>query len=391
MNKSKNNNKEYFEEIKSIENIYTRFSKKSPLLFPKPINLQEEKKMFFSMLKKNEVYNPQLIYEKPKFSLDDVEVFREEINNISLDDDVYNLKRLYKEKLLGRFLQVGYHEFWGTEKSCEYALKYWKKPSLILLLKAKKICNKYINELEKNNNINNNSEKIKKSKNVSLEFCAEELRKEVKRLTGDEIKIKFENINAKVNIEPSEKLIQINKNVQFTSLDVERLKVHEVGVHYMRYYNGLKCAIKLFETGTENYLETEEGLAAYNEYDKGVLSEHQMFVYAGRVIATYYCISKSFYEIFKILKKYKFDDNDCFAITFRAKRNLCDTSLKGGFSKDYVYLKGFEKVKKFAKSNDINKLFIGKVSIENLKLIDEFINENYDNIQSPFKKISMIK
>jgi hypothetical protein len=366
-------NKKYLDEVKKIEDIYLRFCNMTPLGFPKPVNLEEEKTKFFDHFDNREVYNPQIIYDRTKHNLKDFDKLKEEIENIDVSEDLYGIKKLYKEKMISRFLQVGYHENWGNKLSSYFAVKYWGKPDIALVFKAKMFCKKYKRE-------------IVKFTRVDCKVCGEELKKEVKRLTGDDITIQYVNLASKVNIEPNKQIIEINKNEEFTTLDIDRLKAHEIGVHYMRYYNARKFGVKLFEVGTEGYLETEEGLAAYNEYDKGVLSNAQLFVYAGRVLATHYCTKKNFYEVFKKLKSFGFSDKVAFSITFRAKRNLCDTSLKGGFTKDYVYFKGFEKIKKFAKTNDVNKLFIGKISVKNLKVLEKFIEKNEKNIDSPFKK-----
>jgi len=363
----------YFNEVKEIEKIYVEFSNLTPLGFPKPKNLNSERKKFFRCFERGEVYNPQMRYSKTKHNVQAIENLRDKVMSINTSKDMYGIKKLYKKKLISRFLQVGYHHNWGNKLSSDFALKYWKKPDRLLILKAKKFCRNYKRE-------------IVKFERVNAKFCGNELKKELKILTGDNVKINYVKLASKVNIEPSQQMIEISKGEEFTTLDIKRLKAHEIGVHYMRYYNARKFGIKLFETGTEGYLETEEGLAAYNELNEGVLSNAQMFVYAGRVLAAHYCLKKSFYEIFKILKSYGFIDKVAFAICFRAKRNLCDTSEKGGFTKDYVYFKGFYKVCKFAKNNDINKLFVGKISIDNLKVLNKFVSIHYDEINSPFKK-----
>jgi len=189
------------------------------------------------------------------------------------------------------------------------------------------------------------------------------------------------DINSKVNIHPKSCIMKINPFVKLTSLDVKRLTAHEILVHYMRYYNGKIANVKILETGTSNYIETEEGLAVYFEELKGVLSKAQMFIYAGRVIATYYALNNSFYNVFQKLKSYGFENEEAFAITARAKRNLSDTSKKGGFTKDYVYFSGYIKIKKYAKKNDLKDLFIGKIRIEDVKNLKKFIKNNFDKIR----------
>ena len=87
-----------------------------------------------------------------------------------------------------------------------------------------------------------------------------------------------------------------------------------------------------------------------------------------------------------ILKKYGFKDKDAFTITFRAKRNLCDTSQPGGFTKDYVYFSGYYKIKDYVKG-DIEKLkdlFIGKIKLKDLKILSKFLEKNKNKIRTIF-------
>ena len=48
---------------------------------------------------------------------------------------------------------------------------------------------------------------------------------------------------------------------------------------------------------------------------------------------------------------------------------MSDTSSKGAYTKDAVYLKGFFDVLNFAKKHDIDELYIGKVGISDLPLL----------------------
>ncbi len=360
----KDKEEKYWREIEEIEKDYFEILNKFSFIFPKPLNLQSEKKTFFKALVDDEIYNPQLRYVKKK---QNIEVL-EELNNFTFKSgNKFGFKKLYLEVIKNKILQVNYHNHWGHPLGSVYAIKYWGLPNYFLFKKAMKFCKEF------------EREKVR-FKRITPKVVGDDLKKEVKRLTGKNITIRYAQINAKVNIEAYANLIQINPDETFTSLDLKRLKVHEIGTHYMRYYNGHLLGRRILETGTKNYLETEEGLAAYMEELKGVSSKAQMFIYAGRVIASYYAPKKSFYEIFMILKKLEFRDDAAFAITFRVKRNLCDTSQKGGFTKDYVYFSGYLKVKKFAEKNDVKDLFIGKVKIDDLKILKKYIKQNKDKI-----------
>ncbi len=357
----------YFNKIREYDRKYYSIISQFNLNFPKPLNLQEEKKKFFEAIKNDEVYNPQIKYDFKFFNEDLIR----ELKNLKLDikDDIYGFKKLYDERLKTKIYEIDCHKTWGTKISTNYVLKYRGEPSKFLLLKAKLYCKLY-------------KRQIVKIHLLKPEEMGEELKRYVKDITGDDLEVEYLDMQSKVNILPSSKLIRINPNERFTELDLKRLKVHEIGTHYMRYYNAKKFIPHILRSGVSNYIETEEGLAAYMEELKGVSSKAQIYIYAGRVIATYYALRKSFYEVFFILKDLGFKDSDAFAITYRAKRNLSDTSEKGGFTKDYVYFSGYHLVKKFATKNDIKKLFIGKIRIRDLKTIGKFIDKYGKDIKT---------
>lgn len=357
---------DYFSEIRKIEEDYYDLLSNLNLNFPKPLNLKQEKKKFFSAIADDKVYNPKIKYEKKIFN----EEILEKIKNFKIDkkNDIYGFKKLYSEKFKNKLDEIYCHKYWGTQESTKYAIAYRGNPSYLLLKKAKKFCDNY------------KRQKIK-FRRITPKVVGDELKKYVYELTKNKIKVTYIELYSKVNITAHANLINVNPNISFRSLDLKRLKVHEIGVHYMRYYNGNQFGLKILESGTSNYIITEEGLAAYFEELMGVSSSAQLYIYAGRVIATYYCLTLGFYEIFKILKSYGFKDEDAFAITYRTKRNLSDTSKPGGFTKDYVYFKGYYKIKKYAKKNDIRDLFIGKIKIEDIKILKKFISENRNKIK----------
>ncbi len=362
------NKEKYLKKISEFEKLYNEMVSKYSFKIPKPINLQEEKKKFFMALADDRVYNPQIKYEKYECNLQLLEKHKKKIRRLMLKNSYTGIRKLYRKRLETKLIQIKYHLLWGSPNSTKYIVKYWGKPDRATLRKAIRYCREY------------KREKVRFIR-ITPKKVGTELKKEVKRLTGNDINVIYHDMAAKINIEPSQNLIEINPNETFTTLDLERLKTHEIAVHYVRYYNASKWKTKLLEGGTSNYLETEEGLAAYAEYIKGLLSKAQMFVYAGRVIATYYATKKSFYEVFEILKYYGFTDKVAFSVAYRSKRNLRDTSEHGGFTKDYVYFKGFYKVVDYVKNHDIRDLFIGKIHIKDIKSLRSFINHHKDEIE----------
>ena len=363
--------KRYFAELKKIENKYYSIISNFNFNFQRPVNFEEQKSFFFKAIADDKFYNPKFVFEKRVF--DEKKVA--ELKNLKIDtgNDLYGFKKLYKKRLKMKIYELETQMRWGSPSSTEFVKKYRGEPSIFLLSRAKNYCRKY------------RREKIK-FKTLTPEVVAKRLKREVLALTGNVIDVLYVDIPSKVNISPFVNLVKVNPHQRFTSVDSRRLKVHEIGVHYMRYFNASKFKIKILESGTANYIETEEGLAVFAEEVKGVLSKAQMFIYAGRVIATYYALRGSFYEVYEILREYGFKEEDAFALTYRAKRNISDTSQKGGYTKDYVYFSGYLKVKKYAKRHNIKDLFIGKIRIEDLGMIRKFVKKNRDKIVTIFQE-----
>ena len=94
--------------------------------------------------------------------------------------------------------------------------------------------------------------------------------------------------------------------------------------------------------------------------------KRQMKLYAGRAIAAALAIEKSFYDIYEELTKY-FPSDLAYRITERTKRGMVDTSKPGGITKGHHYISGLCKVKEYAKNSDMNLLYVGKISIDDIE------------------------
>ena len=60
------------------------------------------------------------------------------------------------------------------------------------------------------------------------------------------------------------------------------------------------------------------------------------------------------------------------------------TSFDKIFTKDYAYLEGYFRVKRFAKKNNLKDLFIGKIKTTDVKKLKKFIKKNRDEITTIF-------
>ncbi len=179
---------------------------------------------------------------------------------------------------------------------------------------------------------------------------------------------------SRVSVEPEQKTVYINSAKDFTEKDIVRLAVHEIDTHVLRCENGERQGFRILSSGTAGSLIHEEGLAIYSEWKGGVQDRFAEKLYAAR----YLCcldIDRSFYELFDMLLKLGVEKSQAIYVVARIKRGLSDTSLPGGFIKDYVYFGGFYEVKKFLTENPLMLplLYYGSVSLGDIELLKEDI------------------
>lgn len=339
-------------EIKEIDKVLANSAKRMGLtIYLTPANLAEEKKKFFKKLNKGEKYNPRFYYQKPKTDFKEIE---KELKKIRIRDKT-KLGAFFEKRKKSLILKseavrnIGGRNF--TEKSC----RLYGKPSPKILSIAKKQLKNY-NAFKK--------EKIEiTSKEAVLIF-----KKEIKK-NGLDWEIREKEIVSKVKTGNGKKCLYVKKGEIFGSMELKNLIVHEIGTHIFRKENGALQPLKILAQSCPCVEEIEEGLAVYNEMMSGLNKERFKTILL-RTLAVSLAQKYSFFDIFKRLLKFKISPEQAFDICVRVKRGLFDTSAMGGFTKDYIYFKGYLEVKKFTdRRGDIKKLYIGKVSIGDLPVI----------------------
>ena len=321
--------------IKKISNTKTLFDLD-------PINQNTEKIKFL----KNKNYNPILKYEKKKILNTFFSTIKQFKNN--------NYKELSLSILKNQLDELELLNSCTKKEFTKKSINFYGIPSDELVLQAKKILK---------NDTHNLEEETITSKNVADEL---NLYLENKNISG--WIVKTAPITAKAMTVPEEKILKINNQLLFSKEDIIRLKVQEIDTHIMRFENSINQPTTL-HFSFPNYLSTEEGLAIYAEEMNGVLNQNRFFICVGRVLAVNLAINHSFAEVFDELSKY-FNDDVAWAITLRAKRGLKDTSMPGGFTKDYLYLKGYFEIKEYVKNGGLIKdLYVAKIGINDLSTI----------------------
>ena len=335
-------------DLKKADDTLLKIAKKLlKFKYINPTNQEKEKESFFSQ--KN--YNPQFKNIRKNKNLREYELQLKEIQE-SLKNP--KLEKIFKDKAKKLIIWIKMLENTGKEDFTKYSSQYYGIPSKELVEKAKKLVK---------------IEAEQKKKTISSKEMAKILNKEIKKYDGWKSEEKS-NLGSRIDASTLEKTLYVKQGEKFTKEDVKRLIIHEIKTHVQRCYNGEKQKYKIFSYGTADYEKTEEGLAVYMEEKNKVIEKSTMKNYAGRVLAIHLALEKSFRETFNGLCNY-FTSKDAYHLTLRAKRGLSDTSKPGAFTKDIIYLEGYERVKEYLKKNpkNINLLFKGKIDIKDLILL----------------------
>ena len=348
--------------LKYDKNLWAIDKKIDIYKYLNPINSEEEKDKFLKEYELGNYYNPQFKYEKFDSNIDllynELLILRNQfrecknslfspyyikiINNLLLRID------LFKDRTQPDF---------GKKLSNLYG-----RPSNLLIKEAESNLVKY-NVVEEN------------VENLTPEDVLKIFETEMKKFGLNwDIEI-LESASAKLSVNASLNKIKINASEKFSQNKMKSYIFHEIRTHVFRAENGKLQPFLIFKNGFPNYTNTEEGLALYVEDKNGLITPKDIKRYSARVVAANLSINSSFFDVFSKLAKY-FPLSEAFSIVQRVKRGLTDTSIPGGYTKDFVYLDGFKKVSSFLNNgNSIENLFIGKIGLDDVNLIQELINQ----------------
>ncbi len=170
--------------------------------------------------------------------------------------------------------------------------------------------------------------------------------------------------------------------------EMRSIIAHEIEGHYLRKINGRKSKLSILARGTAGYIETDEGLAIYNQnrflspQDKKYYSIFERYYFIG------YALKHSYKRLIKHLVEFYDEDYEkVFSFMLRLKRGFQDPSKSGVFMKDTVYVNGFFSVEDFLNSwGSIHDLYIWKLHIDDLELIKKnpFFTQHKKDIVIPF-------
>lgn len=348
-----------FVHFSDIDKTLNSLDGKIKLLYHlKPQNLSEEKERFFA----DANYNPQFLYPDLKF---DPYEMRSDLKRVKVDESDYG--RLFKEKKEEILKKVALLEKRGGDSFTDVSIDLYGYPTDLLAGMAK---DEFYAVASKFGIVGKVGMDEESYRTLSADEVVKEFNK-VFKMYGIDWKAKTKEDLVSRCIAGKKNSLFVREDALFDKTRLHALIAHEIETHILSAHNGKYQPYLIFNRGTANYLETQEGLAIYNT--NYVCRDNPAFfnvVPHVIVMATPVARNGSFCDVYNFVKKLGFSEEKSFRIALKLKRGLEDTGKPGVFTKDYIYYKGFKEVTDYVeKGGKIEDLYIGKVSLHDIQWI----------------------
>ncbi|WDD97458.1 flavohemoglobin expression-modulating QEGLA motif protein [Thalassomonas actiniarum] len=333
--------KQFFALCKNIETLN----------FINPINLAAQRNKF---LKKNSYIAPSFNYKQLNIN---PYKFREDLYKLPVDEvNDADIQQLYRHVIDNLASKIDLLTTIGTEDFIYNSLKYYGEPGHTDIANARFIL--HLKDIE-----SEQQEKVLGADDAVVFFRARA------QAWGLNCKVeKSGKIVAKAMVNNEKALLLINKEAVFTEKELQAFAYHELGIHMLTTINARRHPLKIFGLGLTGNTHTQEGLALYSEYCSGSLTIKRLKTIALRVIAVQYMLEHGdFVKTYhSLMNEFALDKLSAFTLTTRVYRG-------GGFTKDYLYLKGFRDVLSLAKTGAIDNLLVGKTGLLDFTVISEIV------------------
>lgn len=323
-----------------------------------PINIEVEKKKFFNS---KFAYNPTFRYKPLTI---DPHIFKSKMYQLDVDsiDDVH-IRQIYID-IIGAYAdKVDMLSTIGSEKFLYNSLRYFGEPSRKDIDNANFLL--YCNELPQ----------FVEEDELDSQFVQDTFKKEV---SGYGFNFKVEevtNIPSDAIVINSKKLMLLKKGAKFTPTRLKALINHEIGVHMVTTMNAQTQPLNFLSLGLPKNTYTQEGLAIMSELFSGCLTITRLKELGLRVLAVQSLTQgndfKTTYQ--RLLDEFHPNPDKLYYLVTRVYRG-------GGFTKDFLYLRGFRKVLGLHEDQiSLNNLFIGKTTHHYLPQLNELVDRGILN------------
>jgi len=162
----------------------------------------------------------------------------------------------------------------------------------------------------------------------------------------------------------------VREGAEFDELRMRMLIAHEIETHIITAENGKRQSYLMFNRGFGDYLETQEGLAIWNQELVVPQDVEKNYRSAALVFVVDFARRHGFAATVDYCMKLGMEAERAFRTALKVKRGFEDTSKKGAFTKDMVYFSGYIQVKDFVnRGGDLKDLYVGKFNLRDLEAV----------------------
>ena len=334
--------------------LYSLCRSVETLKFINPVNIGSERKKFFS---KKGLIAPEFSYKQLNIN---PYQFREQLYKLPVEGVMdADIQQLYRHVIDNLATKIELISSIGSDNFVYNSLKYYGEPDKNDLANAEFILRAPMIEGEEETELH------------SAEYAVDFFRIKANEW-GFNCKIELSSrIVAKAMVDNDKGSLLINKDAVFTAKELVAFAYHELGVHMLTTVNAKRQDLKVFSLGLTGNTQAQEGLAIYSEYCSGNLTLSRLKTLALRVIAVNLMLQqREFTSTYQTLvREYGVSNDDAFTLTTRVYRG-------GGFTKDYLYLKGFRDIVKLSKTMPLDNLLVGKTGLLDLPTINEMVERH---------------
>lgn len=320
------------------------------LKYINPINVQEEKQIF---IEKKGDYTPRFIYPELTFSPDELE---KELKKIEIPDIRYS--EIFEKKKQEIYEKI---QFFKAFLKQDTSAMYEKSRAIFWNIDEDNL--QYAKHI-----IDWKVEVFLEDEYVTANDIAE-LVKKFNHIYW--VKIKFLETQVWARFVMKWDSLLMRAWAKVWKKEMRSIIAHEIEWHYLRKINGRKSSFKIMSRGGARYIETDEGIAIYNQ--NRFLSENDKKYYG--IFERYYFLAyaqKHSYKrlIERLIKFYDHDYERVFTYMLRLKRWFEDPSKAGVFMKDVVYVNGFMKIDRYLSSGwSLKTMYLWKLHMDDIEIV----------------------
>lgn len=343
------------EDMRAIDKFMSQTDEDLLLLkFVKPQNLTEE----WQRAREDRKYNPVFQYAEMDVDLDDIEA---RLMGLSIDDSPVGI--LFKKKRRELLQRITLLRCRGDARSfTEASAALYGLPTSVLITSA--------------------TAQLRNRRACDVRPRDEDM------LTAEQVQPLFEDVLVKYGLHEWQVVISDNviarctvgghkiylrRDALFSKANLGGLIAHEIETHVLTAENGAHQPFGLFRRGFANYLDTQEGLAIYNQ--NRVLPEYhdKRFGHVRNILAVAFAMEHSFADTRQYLEEeLGYDPEKALNKAIDIKRGFAQTQEPGGFTKGVVYFRGLRAIEQYLlQGGDLKRLYIGKIALEDLELLEQ--------------------